>query len=113
MWCQGLVASVDFDGDFVTIVDWTDLLISDPLDVLRAVTLTIVTVLLGSERNLDPDHFTSVRTDHSSVVGVVITNIAVHISSEDILQLWSLAIVVRRPVVGGSALVFVTTVQHI
>ena len=64
--CERLVAPVDHDGDLVSVVAGTDLLVRETLDVLSTGELTRPGVLL-SERDSYPDHLPSVGTDRTNI----------------------------------------------
>ena len=64
--CEGLVAPVDHDGDLVSVVAGTDLLVRETLYVLSTGELTRPGVLLR-ERDSYPHHLPSVGTDRTNI----------------------------------------------
>ena len=113
--CEGLVAPVDHDGDLVSVVAGTDLLVRETLDVLSTGELTRPRLLL-SERDSYPHHLPGVGTDRANIppslprtitVINILSMVAVN-TRYDVLQIRSLPEVIGRPGVRLAPLMFLS-----
>ena len=111
--CEVLVTPVDHDGDLVSVVAGTDLLVRQTLDVLSTGELTRPRLLL-SERDSYPHHLPSVRTDRTNVppslprtiTAITVPAMVPVYTGNDLFEIRSLSEVIRGPGVGLPPLVF-------